>query len=145
MVGQRPIMSVMFNCDALIPFFVYRSHGAVRAVNEDGLEISRRRRSSRLAFVEDAHFAELLVALFEQLFHWDLLQVAQIAQKIALEDVPHLPRVAVGAAQWFGNNVVDDTQVEKVARGQLERDLFNLRIIDDIIAEPAQPSGLMTE
>src|SRR5262249_22125449 len=70
--------------------------------------------------VEHTYPAKLLIALFEQFIHVDLLQLPQIAKQIRFERVTHGARVAVGAAERLGNDVVDDAELEQVAGGQAQ-------------------------
>src|SRR5882724_948898 len=101
-------MSVMFNCTLEHDTRVWpRKSLAFRSAELLGE-----------ALVEHSYAAELLVALFEEPVDRHVLELAKIAQQIALEDIPHLPWIAVGGAQRLGDDVVDDPQPEQVARGQ---------------------------
>src|SRR5262245_36168700 len=57
----------------------------------------RGKAGGRDAFVEDAHAAELLVALLQQFVGRHVAQVAEVAEQVRLQGVGHLARVAVGA------------------------------------------------
>src|SRR5690349_13368013 len=70
-----------------------RSSTVCSVLRRKRLLIPRRRNILR-ALVEDAHLAELLVALLQQVGQRDLLELAQRAQEICLQDVAHLLRVA---------------------------------------------------
>src|SRR5262245_27883135 len=60
------------------------------------------------AILDDSHRPELLVTGLQQLLDRDVSQLAQVAQQVRLECVPHLARLAVRAAERLGNDVVDD-------------------------------------
>src|ERR1700737_3433011 len=72
-------------------------------------------------FVKDAHAAELLVALFQQVVHGQVAEVADVAEQVLLERRGHLARVAVGSAERFLDDGIDDSQIEEVAGSQLQR------------------------
>src|SRR5260221_321297 len=97
-------------------------------VNGEGAEIPRKNqekphsycRAAFDSFVKYTHAAELLIAFYQKLRQGKRRQFAEIAQQIDLENVAHLPGVTMGASQRFGNDVVDDAQLEEIARGELQ-------------------------
>src|SRR5262249_27805345 len=74
----------------------------------------------RRSDVENPHAAELLIPSLQELIQGYRAQLAQIAQQVRLEGRSRLPVVAVGAAERFGNDVIDDPQGSQMTGGQAQ-------------------------
>src|SRR5689334_16079253 len=81
---------------------------------------SPRTESRSVLLARDAHRAELLVALGDELLGRHRRELAEVTTKRRAELLRGLVRIAVGAADRLLDRFVDDAQPERVAREELE-------------------------
>src|SRR5438094_10359934 len=99
-----------------------RSRSASGAAKRVGSELSHRPCRPLLGcFQHLSHLTELVVAPLEQGVELHSLEFAQGLGEELFQTVGGGVGVAVGAAQWFGNDRVDHAKLLEVLAGELER------------------------
>src|SRR5262245_25601724 len=70
---------------------------------------------------EQANCPELLVPLLEEGCGRDRREFSQLSVQRAFQAVGHRPGVAMCPSEWFGEDVVDHTELQQVRRGHPQR------------------------